>query len=383
MAARNYWSAEDLTEALYTNTAYGSAHLSLTIPSPPANSDLIAFWFAQQQKDSGLNYCKLDDGTTDFGENITDYGVSDEWNPVCGFTRIQTGGSPPSLTLNIKQRGSTTTDARIDDAHIVVLKAEGADEFNSVASFSTSSNTFADALSLTFTPATEGDYLILSTASFGTDNVAVISEMQLDIDSVASRIQRLDMRITDERRPYQAMEKVTLDATSHTIKIQQRRTTAGGTAVNSQDLSIYAIRLDTLDSEEYAEAVRSTTTSSTLQTNATLTATFSAVDYLVLTNMLLDADAGDAGSRFDQASSELFRENHFNPITNGNTDKMNSLFPRIRTLTASSITFETKFKSFGTDVSGLESAIAVLQIESAAVGPALPIFDHHNRMMAA
>ena len=63
----------------------------------------------------------------------------------------------------------------------------------------------------------------------------------------------------------------------------------------------------------------------------------------------------------------LFRENHFNPVTDGNVSTMGSLFPTIRTLTASSIAFTTKFKDFGGGTAGLESAIVALQVEVAAV----------------
>src|SRR3990167_446536 len=74
----------------------------------------------------------------------------------------------------------------IREAAVLVIQADSLDQFaESIATVETTSTTFQDGLTLTFTPSTIGDYLIISCADVKHSETTTNANVQLDIDGVA------------------------------------------------------------------------------------------------------------------------------------------------------------------------------------------------------
>ena len=150
-------------------------------------------------------------------------------------------------------------NSSINYSHIVALEAIASDESAASASEqTTTSASYQDACTLTFTPATAGDYIIVAQCYASQGTAGVQGYYVLDVDGTPhmERQQYPDATTTlHERRTQGFLKKVTLTAASHTIKIQWKSN--GSATARIGDCSILAMRFDEFTNAEYDEDLTS------------------------------------------------------------------------------------------------------------------------------
>lgn len=215
---------------------------------------------------------------------------------VFGIAKWTSPSTPVSQSFKIQYASETSgTTSGVDEMCVVALESHTSDQYiETDAETTTTSSTYQDAQTLTFTPATTGDYLIFAYGEY-TNSSASTGRVQLLVDSVASfETSPFDLTDTTNYTPWMAVYKVNLDANSHTLKIQYRSN--GSATAGIRRRRILAIRLDTLRSlNSDFTATRATTTSTTAIDAATTTFTAAgSIDYLAISNIITDGNSTSA-----------------------------------------------------------------------------------------
>lgn len=171
------------------------------------------------------------------------------------------GGSSISIINNVV--GSASGAIKEKHTHVLGLEVHDDDEHaESVGTGTTTSSTFQNKVSLTFTPATEGDYLIWAECQGKHGSTATSLEIQLDFDSGTLRnLAQIEPASTSEWRPWSCVLGCIgtsvwsidrLSAASHTFELQFR-SVDNTTTASIRQARIYAIRLDTFKNFYYTE----------------------------------------------------------------------------------------------------------------------------------
>lgn len=94
-----------------------------------------------------------------------------DWIPCFGIARLSFGAAPGEQSIAVRYASENDGDAtRIRDARLLVIKADAADQFAaSDDEWQTASTSWQDKTTLTFTPATAGDYLVIGNAAMAMD----------------------------------------------------------------------------------------------------------------------------------------------------------------------------------------------------------------------
>ncbi len=172
---------------------------------------------------------------------------------------------------------------------------------------STTAETYQDAATLTFTPATAGDYLVLGSMGIANSSTTESTYAQLYYDTGATswgEVVRMPP-VALQYATYAVTRKATLTADSHTFKIQYRRQTAGSSTAYIKYARITAIRLSDLGDAEYAESESESATSTIDYSAIKTTLTF---DHTTYENHLLIAFAllkGDVTNKNFYAASYI------------------------------------------------------------------------------
>lgn len=167
-------------------------------------------------------------------------------------------------------RGTVGGAIKEKHTHVLALELRDEDEHaGSAGTSTTTSSTFQDKVTLTFTPATNGDYLIVADAQIKHGSTTDSVECQLDVDGTIYHFMRDEPASVNEWRPWTcvlgAISGETLgqfDASSHTLKIQYR-SRGGSVTAEIRQARIICLRLDTFKSFYYAEALNRQTNSTT------------------------------------------------------------------------------------------------------------------------
>lgn len=297
-SARQNYYAESTGESSAALTSYQDK-TTLTF-TPDANSSyvIIASWLMQESSTSGSVYGKLTRTTgtaKDFNELIylpkdaTDYMAG-------GCVGVDSyGASPASQTYKIQYKSSSTFyTARIKEAKIIAIKLTSQDNSAVAESRTTTTGTgYSDKTTLTFTPESVGDYILLASATGDGASTSYDFRERIDVDGTQYSTTNIEPAATANCYPWTTIKRVNLSASSHTIKIQystENATAAAGIA----HARVVALRADRFSNNYYAESEgRSTTTSTSYQTKTTLTQTPQAADHLILGEQGLDgSDTG-------------------------------------------------------------------------------------------
>jgi hypothetical protein len=311
VANRDVIKNQSATRVTTSSTSYQDA---LTATGTPTNGskDFWVFCSAVLDKNSTSSDVlgKLVDATG--GADLCAWNIepkaSSDFVGVFGMAKWTSPGSPTSQSFKLQLATESSGAVGMDEMTLVAVESDPADQYvGTDGTTTTSSSSYVDAQTLTFTPATQGDYLIVAYAEYNV-NLGV----QLSIDGTLSHVNFLaDVSDTSNYQPWLAARVVTFTAASHTIKIQFK---SQAVSVNLRRRRILAIRLDTLQSA-YSSYTAARSASSVQADAATVTFTaVSSVDYLAIANTLLDTSLGSAavngrlsldGSTFGAAARAL------------------------------------------------------------------------------
>lgn len=369
--SRQVYYAESLGEDTTTSGTYQDK-TTLTF-TPDANQDYIIFWSADV-----IALSTADDVFTRL-YNSTDAVVLSEQNQenrttgntpyrmAHGFAKYSAGASPASTSFKIQYYSENSSiTSKIRNARILAVRVESDDEYaESLSDQTVTSNTYVDGATLTFTPPSQGDYLVFAACDWNHGSTADIAYIHLlNPSSTSIGEMRHINRDAANYNPYTTMVKENLTASSKTYKIQIHRTSTNTITVRNQRL--FAMRLDTFANTYYAEdRTRATTTSTTYQDDNSLTQTTNAADHLIF-NV-----AGGDGSSNGTSNYLQFLEDGSTMcgpastrvnVTGTYSNYYTSFIAYKATLTNASHTWKRQFKTDLPATAGIdEDATAVLE----------------------
>jgi len=189
-----------------------------------------------------------------------------DWIPCFGIARLSFGAAPGEQSIEVRYASDSDGDTtRIRDARVLVIKADGADRFAaSDDEGQTASTSYQDKTTLTFTPESAGDYLVIGNAAMAMDanNTAMRGRLDHTTASVTYGDRVWYAKDAWWFQPFAVMEKLSLAALPQTFKLQFRSNS--GTLCYYRDARILALRLSAFDGHAFAsnQAVQSTTAAS-------------------------------------------------------------------------------------------------------------------------
>ncbi len=204
-----------------------------------------------------------------------------------------------SQTFKIQFSAISGNTTNIKNTRLAAIKKHSLDEYAQVTtSSSTTQTAYQDFTTLTFTPATAGDYIILASADLNYDSSS-LPDVQVDIDGAAyGVVNSIDSPGTNDFYNYSYALKANLSASSHTLKIQWRRNSNGsGAAVKIRNGIIIALRADALNSNFSDQSFgRITTLNTTCQEKLFTQQPTASSTYLVFSSGVYDTPSQTSSS---------------------------------------------------------------------------------------
>ncbi len=292
MPLRQSFYAESLAESSTTSADWTNA-LSLGF-TPDANADYWLFASAAFTNSSGSNdhvgwvtvyHVQAETVLLEQSVQRQEPTSPQDWVGVFGIARLSFGTAPGSQQLDVNINSSHVGDTtKIRDVRLLLIKADPADAYaESLAPVNTSSTSWQTAATLTVTPASPGDYLVIASATRASNaNLGAMRCRLNDATGGATYGDRAWYCKDDwDNQPFAVMEKLSLAAASRTLQLQYR--SESGTLCYLQGARILALRLDAFDNAWFASNhATQNTTSASNQDFLTLSATPLALAHAVI-----------------------------------------------------------------------------------------------------
>lgn len=377
MTTRNAVSNTDLSESTWTSGA--GIQKANALYDAVVDDKYIHYACGITQRVSGGNAIPhlavttqgLFDGCENFDTN--------NYSQMLASIHATWPGSANPLVENIV-RGTAGGSIKEKHTHVLALELRDEDKHAlSVGPSTTTSSTFQNEVTLTFTPATAGDYLIIADAQTKHASTSQSLEVQLDVDGTPYHLARVEPAGTAEWRPWScvlgAISGETLgqfDATSHTLKIQSR-SRDGSTTASIRQARIMCLRLDTFKTFYYKESLgRSINSTTTYATKLNHPPTIvNAGDHLVFMSAHIDGStAFNTGGRLTSGGTTLLEPAVRSQRGSGQDDYACAMY-RLENLSAGAKTWNVDFKKVasGIGVAGCEhAAICVIELAEAVTG---------------
>ncbi len=246
---------ESLTSSQTTSTTYqDKVSISFT---PQTTADFVIIATAEVQG-SSISYqakAQLAVGSTTYQELAYRIKDTTDWYPFDGLKRLTLNGG---TTYEIKIQFCTNNAAgttSIRNARLLLLSLQS--EYAESEELSTTTSTsWQDKATLTFTPPSSGDYLVIATANYrgsSTSRDVYIQLIQDDTTVHTDNSGRPGSGTISNYYTFGVMRRITLGAAQHTFKIQYCSSAAQGTA-GINYAHIVAINLSQISGNVYAES---------------------------------------------------------------------------------------------------------------------------------
>jgi hypothetical protein len=250
------------------------------------NTDYLVLWSAEGQANATSSTVGVElriDGSvvrTQTGP-MKDTSPGD-WIPYGGIARFQVGATPADTTLAITYyiAGGGATSATLRNLKITRLKLGADDRYAEQTAVQNNATTsYTTAASLSFTPGSSGDYLVLYSFSFGTNNSGIRGDFRIG-DGTTTFASGLVPAISGQLAPIMLAQRFNAVSGAKTFSVEHK---SQSTTVRTDDITIVALRLDRFsDVRTTALGADSSGTQTTYTTAATQTFTPTAGDYLTL-----------------------------------------------------------------------------------------------------
>ncbi len=326
---------ESLEESTTTSTTYQNKVLISFTPQVTADFVIIA---AAEVQGSSTSYqakaCLAVDSTT---YQEVAYRVKDptDWYPFNGLKRLTlNGGANYLIEIQFCTNNAGGT-ARIRNARLLIISLQS--EYTESEELSTTTSTsWQDKATLTFTPPSDGDYLIIATANYRGSSTSRDVYIQLVQDGTmihAAASGRPGSGTTANYYTFGVMRKVTLDVSQHDFKIQYCTSDSAGVAGMTY-AHIVAIRLDQFGNNYYAEdETESSPAPSTFTDKVVNTYTADDGDYLMLGSISYRSGSTSRSVGIDFQTEDTSRQQLLVEHRNAN-DYESAFFMAKQTLTA-------------------------------------------------
>ena len=175
-----------------------------------------------------------------------EYTTPKDWMSFFALGKYSAGASPTAITHRILFLSSTATTARIKNARLIAIKASADDKFASnVNEASVATSAWSTHTTLTFTPASQGDYLVIGAAAIACDTAGGRVGARLNHATAGTTYGGRDCYVKSdyERRVFAVSPKINLSAVSNTFTLQYH-SPDNSTGVTCAYSAILALRLD-------------------------------------------------------------------------------------------------------------------------------------------
>ncbi|HVO36637.1 MAG TPA: hypothetical protein VMT01_00515 [Candidatus Acidoferrum sp.] len=246
---------ESLPISSTTSTTYQDKVSIIFTPQVTGDFIMIATAEVQGSSTSYQAKARLTIASTTYQELL--YRVKDttDWYPFCGLKRL-TLNANASYTINIGFcTSNSAATAYIKNTKLIIFSLQSEYAESEGLSTTTSTN-WVDKVALTFTPPTDGDYLIVASANYRgsqTTNDVKIRLVQDDTTVYADTIGRPGSGTTANYYTFGVMRRSSINASSHSFKLQYC-TSATSITAGINYAHIVAIRLSQFDSNYYVES---------------------------------------------------------------------------------------------------------------------------------
>jgi hypothetical protein len=318
---------ESLTLSSTTNTTYqDKVTISFT---PQLTADFVIIPTAEVQGSSTSYQAKAQLAVNSTTYQELAYRVKDttDWYPFNGLKRLTlNNGTNYEIKIQFSTNNAAGT-ARIRNARLLVLSLQS--EYTESEELSTTSSTsWQDKATLTFTPPSNGDYLIIATANYrgsSTNRDVYIRLIQDDITTHADNSGRPGSGTTENYYTFGVMRKLTLDASQHNFKIQYSSSGTPGVAGITY-AHIVAIRLSQFDSNHYAEDETESSPPGSGQWTDKVVNTYTADngDYLMLGSISYKSGSTSSSVGIDFQTEDISRQQSL--VEHRNTNDYESAF---------------------------------------------------------
>jgi len=278
---RYYTQAID--EQTTTSTSFQDA-LTLTFTPPSTKNFLvIASALTNNSSTSYSTIVQLDiDGTAYSTSYHKPVNTSLNWLSFGTHKVISaTGGVAKTAKVQYCTENALGT-AYIKRVAIAILEVSNYHDAEDETENTTMENLWQDAVTLNFTPAAQGDWLILATANIANSEDREYTKARITLDGTALAWDNELKHYGPAYMSWGYMEKENLTAEAHTFKIQYA--TSGEGTAKIKNARITAVKLADLGDSNYAESSGSSSTSSTSYVDKT-TLTFTPStrnDYIII-----------------------------------------------------------------------------------------------------
>lgn len=371
MVARAYAYGESLSRETTTTTDYSVVKAAVTF-TPAASSTYALIWSVLlDNSTTNQTYARLQNTTdavtmseTWTGTPVADASTSKHY--FGGVAIYTSGTSPVSTTFQVQCKATAASTMGAQEGSLIAIKLEAGDQYNSSTAESTSTSTsWGSKVGLSWTPASAGDYLIIASGERrGTDG-----RCRLNVNGTGvSTANKTNYGFTSDQAPYCGMARLVNVSGAQTVDLEYSSSSTFATYI--RNAYIVALRLDNFDARFWAEDRSShSSTSSTYVTSASVTDTPAAVAHLIvaagITSTGAASTADGTGQKITAGGSDLGTNFYSGRGYSGYW--WSWMQPRVRTESASSTTWETKYArtvGTGSAVSD-EHVLAVLQLDAA------------------
>ena len=316
------WHSESDTEQTITSSSYVEKHtLDFTAP---AQGDYLIIVSCEASSDSSSNFvgvrAQLDDTTTFmemYAESPTNGRSNDYRSQSSMYVAENLASGSHNIDIDAMRSGGT---GYIRYARIVVLRLDdwldtagmyeyGANE--GVLDLTAGQNTYSDAVSITFTPDEEGDYLVLASMEMYSGSNKDSIAARIDYDSASEYLPVVNGEEPGTHQNYITYESensadwhaftwggiVNIPASSKTIKVEACRTAGTTSSADVRRRRIIAIRLDAMsaNTESTEDAPNSSTTSQWTDKSTLIFTPSSQQDYFIIGGMVIKPDSSAPG----------------------------------------------------------------------------------------
>jgi hypothetical protein len=369
-------------ETSTTSNSVWSTHVTLTQTPPTGSKDYWIFWSCDTQVNNASAdvQAELYDSTGAVTLAATNWEAREasspiDWRSFGGFVKWTSPSSPVSNSwiLRVKSETSGNT-SKLRNGKIIIVESNAADQYAADATRrTTASSTWSDQLSLTFSPATTGDYLLIGYANTDSSTTAdTVGVRLLDSDGSTAWFD-------DGTTPKDAANVLTWNALvykasvttgSKTFKIQYSSLNNSATT-GIQKAALLALRLDAGFSETNQTVLASNNsgTDTTAATVLTLTWTATANKYLVLAAALCEGNSNTISVEFSLLEDSTTLGAPYWE-SNAASSAASCFFADLWTPSAGSHSIYLKRKSETSSVTALVNAnAAIVALRTEDVGP--------------
>lgn len=306
-AAAGYLTAEALGEVSTTDAGYfDTVTLSVGAGDLRNGEDYIGLWSvsgAQNVTDQVLARVTKDGNsiftaaTPSLLTREIGAGGPQDYHSFGGMFRHQETGVASEFKVQCSRSSAATIKAKDARLSLVVMGAD--DHYSETIARNNLTDTTANKTattvgSITFTPATSGDYIILCSFIFdmgSTSNVA--GGMTLTDGTATTGEIGLRCRGGNDRMPALLMLPLSGVSGSKTVDLKIRQTGSGTTTVAASEMRFVALRTDRFaDAQQVTQGANNSGTNTTYSSTVSQTFTPNAADYLVLGSWVLGTNNG-------------------------------------------------------------------------------------------